>query len=281
MIMKKTNLRKFTAIITGLVLMCGMGWAQELGTSNLYQHGSNAKHDFSYGPESIDSVSVGSTMEYYVQPDANISPSYVYTSPLANLNSTFTWTATPATGVTITTKSGTLDNWKTIKWANLGSYNLNVKEQANTGTCPDGTGKTINVAVINLPTAAVGTSPAAQCATDPSSITFIVPFTLTSDLVAGKNNTVRINYTVLDPDGNTFISPTDADFSLTNPSISPTLNIILTNVTKYGDYKFVINSVSDRISRKSSVPVTYTALSETLTVNRVPVTGPIYHLPNM
>jgi hypothetical protein len=56
----------------------------------------------------------------------------------------------------------------------------------------------------------------------------------------------------------------------------------LATATQYGNYTVTINSVSDRISRKSNVAGTLAAPTTiTLTVNRVPVTGPIYHLPNM
>jgi hypothetical protein len=263
-------------VITALVLISSLSMhAQQLGGTGLYQQGSDlGGTGLSY--ESIDSVTLGSTLQYYVQPSPAISPSYVYTSPLANLNSTFAWTAAPAASATITSPmNGTvLTNWITVKWTTLGSVNLSVVETAITGTCAGST-TTIPVDVIHVPTITGGAAPAAQCASNPATLTFTVPFTLTSDL--SLPSTVRVNYTVNNPDGSTLIAAQNVELAKS----ATTISVPLTGAIQFGAYKVVFNSVSDRISRKSSVAGTVTTPNVLLTVNPVPVTGPIYHLPNL
>lgn len=103
----------------------------------------------------------------------------------------------------------------------------------------------------------------------------MVPFTLSSDV--NTPSTVRVNYTVYNPDGTVLIAAQNVELA---KSIT-TINVTLAGATQYGQYKVTFNAVSDRISRKSSVAGTVSTPNVLLTVNPVPVTGPIYHLPNL
>ena len=112
----KTIFKSLIAIIAlGLVSSASIE-GQELGATGLYQQGSDLNGTgLSY--ESIDSVTIGAQLQYYVQPSAIISPSYTYTIPLANLNSTFAWTVAPATSATITSpmNATVLTNWISVQ----------------------------------------------------------------------------------------------------------------------------------------------------------------------
>ncbi len=262
-------------IISALVLISSVSMiAQELGSTGLYKQGTDQNGVTSV--ENIDSVTIGAQLQYYVQPDPLISPAYTFTSPLANLNSTFAWTAVPAASATITSplSASYLTNWIGVQWNALGSVNLSVVETALTGTC-SGSTTTIPVLVIHVPTITGGAAPAAQCSSTPSTVSFTVPFTLTSDL--NPPSTVRVNYTVYNPDASVLIAAQNVELANTASSIIVTL----TGATQYGAYTVTFNTVSDRISRKSSVAGTVTTPNVLLTDNPVPATGPIYHLPNM
>ncbi len=272
----KTTIKSLLTLITLILASAISVTAQELGTTGLYQQGSDpAGTGLSY--ESIDSVTIGAQMQYYVQPSPVISPSYTYTSPLLNLNSTFAWTAAPAASATITSpmNATVLTNWVSVLWNSLGTVNLSVVETANTGSCA-GTTTTIPVMVIHIPTITGGAAPAPQCAASPAGVSFTVPFTLTSDL--NLPSTVRVNYTVLNPDGTTAIAAQNVELANSVTSV----NVILpAGSVQFGQYKVTFNAVSDRISRKSSVAGTVTSPNVLLTVNPIPTTGPIYHIPNL
>lgn len=270
----KTMTKSLLIALTLVLISSASMFAQELGTTGLYQNGSD--HNGTVAYENTDSVTIGSTMQYYVQPSPAISPLYVYTSPKSNLNSSFVWTAAPAASGSITSPmNGTvLTNWISINWTALGAVNLSVVETATTGGCAGST-TTIPVLVIHAPTITGGVAPAAQCATNPSTVSFTVPFTLTSDVLAPS--TVRVNYTVYNPDNSVLIAAQDVELA----KAATTINVPLTGAAQYGAYKVTFNTVSDRISRKSSVNGTVTTANVLLTVNPVPTTGPIYHLPNL
>jgi hypothetical protein len=285
LIQKRNNMRKFTSL-KSLATLClvfvGFAnvWAQnpvttEVGVS-LYKHTTNSVNPV--GPvagEAIDSVTVGSAMKYYVLPDINVNPGFV--APFTNVASTFAWTTSLPTG----TAAGAIaavgvfpTNYKQVTWSGLGTINLNVVESSGAG-CGSGSTTTIPVTIIRVPTVTGGAAPAAQCTSNPATVTFAVPFTLTSDI--STPDKVRINYTVTNPDATVLFAAANLDLAKT----ATTFNLTLTGATQYGNYTVTINSVSDRISRKSSVAGTVTTPNILLTVNRIPVTGPIYHLPNI
>ncbi len=272
----KTIFKSLIAIIAlGFVSSASLV-AQELGATGLYQQGSDLNGTgLSY--EGIDSVTIGAQLQYYVQPSPIISPSYTYTSPLANLNSTFAWTAAPAASATITSpmNATVLTNWISVQWVAPGPVNLSVVETANTGSCP-GSITTIPVIVLHVPAITGGAAPAEQCAASPAGLSFTVPFTLSSDI--NSPSTVRVNFTLLNPDGSTSIAAQNIEVVKSATFVNVTLPA---GSTQFGQYKVTFNAVSDRISRKSAIAGTVASPNVLLTVNPVPTTGPIYHLPNL
>jgi hypothetical protein len=169
------------------------------------------------------------------------------------------------------------ENYKQVSWTGTGTINLNTQENSS-GGCASGSTTTIPITIIAIPTATGGAAPASQCSSNPALLTFTVPVTLTSDLpTAGAANTVRVNYTVTNPDASVLSGAANIELN----KGAATFNVTLTGATQYGNYTVTINSVSDRISRKSNVAGTVTTPNITLTVLHTPVTGPIYHIPNM
>jgi hypothetical protein len=246
----------------------------------LYKHTTNSGN--LVGPvagEASDTVTTTSTLKYYVLPDATVNPGFV--APFTNIVSTFAWTTTGATGsaagAIAAVPTAVHPNYKQVNWTGTGTINLNAQESTVSG-CASGSTTTVPVVIIAIPTATGGAAPAAQCASNPATLSFTVPVTLTSDLVtAGVANKVKVNYTVTNPDATVLLAATDIDLN----KGAATFNVTLTGASQYGNYTVTINAVSDRISRKSVVTGTVTTPNITLTVNRVPTTGPIFHLPNM
>ena len=278
--MKKSTILKITTALGIVFLGYSNSWGQTLSVNSqtLSQHGSNSAGTV-VATENTDSVTIGGVTRYYVVPDAGANPAYtgVLTGTLA---STFNWTTSGSTGPTGTIAqvgAVTYGNYRQVTWAGpTGTINLNVVESSGAG-CASGTTTTVPVRVIAVPTVTGGAAPTAQCTTTPGTLTFAVPVTLTSDLVvAGVANRVRVNYTITNPDATTLTGATDVDLDKTATSF----NVTLTGATQYGSYTVTLNTVSDRISRKSGVNGTISTATIALVVNRVPTTGPIYHLPN-
>jgi hypothetical protein len=284
--MKKSTIWKsFIAIaflMAGFALHAQSPATVNDGSSTLAQFGLNSAGNAS-AHEYVDSLTTGAaSVKYLVYPDSTLSPLYNFTtSATANLNSHFVWSVAPGAGVTIdTVNAGYASNYALISYPTPGAlpanYVLSVYEKVNSGSCVDATPRSYAVRLINIPTVTGGTAPGPQCSNTPV-VTFAIPVTLTSDLaVAGLANRVRVNYTITGP-GAYASGPTDVDLDKTATSF----NVTLTGATTYGVYTITINSVSDRISRKSAVAGTITTGTMSLIVNKVPVTGPVYHIPNI
>jgi hypothetical protein len=278
--MKKATILKSLSIVTLLFIgFIGM-YAQNLtvNAESLRNHGTNAAGT-PVAYEATDSVTTGSVMRYYNLPDATANPAYV--SPLGGtLASSFAWTTTGATEtaagtIAEVTGQAAFGNYRQVTWAGAGTINLNVQETTPAPANCDGALTTIPVAIIPIPTATFGANPAAVCVSSPVQ-TFTLPVTLTT---AVNDGWVRINYTVYNPDATELIAAQDLDI---NESATD-FDVTLTGATQYGNYYVIINSVTDRISRKPVVDVTGTITNNRIDmyVYRTPVTGPIYHVPNM
>lgn len=105
--------------------------------------------------ETIDTVTVGSTTDYYVYPDLVYSPSY---NPATNANlganEAWTWDLTAAGGSTDVTPGGSDANYIRITWTGTaGQYTVGVDE-SNTSLSCAGSTTTITVDVIAEPTMA-------------------------------------------------------------------------------------------------------------------------------
>lgn len=233
-----------------------------------YEHGSNSG---GVDPnEDIDSVTVGASMRYVVEPDATANPAYDFSTMSGTLESNFNWTVDGAVGA-IDAAPDT-DNDITVNIAAApGTGAISVREVSNAG-CEAGDSTTINVAVIAAPDADFPTTTADTCTDNPSTIAFDFPVTLSTSVASGN---VRINVTVDGP-STAGIYDNDLDLASTNTEFNLPVGTFNDGL---GTYTVTIEEVSDKISRKSSVTVN-PAVTFDLTINRVPNTGTIYHLPN-
>ncbi len=284
----KNNFTKSFLLSTFLVAFTFGGIiAQQLPNTSLYKHGTNSANtaaDVSW--ELTDSVTVGGTMDYFVMPDPLASPLYVPATSLTdnlNTNATFTWSYTGPVAPTITTKGTFKDNYKTVQWgsgvAAVGNYTLKVIEGNGAG-CTDATGTTIPVTLINVPTANFSSATSTQCTSDPTTVTFNMPLSLSTDV---KNNKLKVSFSVIytTTAGVASSAQTFTDVDLTEAG-TLSLNTLLGTDLAYGSYAITLTDVNDRISVKSNVDgVIGSTPTYTYNVIRLPKTGAIYHLPNM
>lgn len=241
--------------------------------TNLKPHGDNSL-GATVESEDIDSVTVGSTMRYFVMPDALANPGYDFSTNPGALVSTFDWW----TDNTATVTDNTAENDVNIQWTATGSDVINVTELGASCNGLDTT--TINVKVINKPEAGFNHATYADdiCTTDPGEVIYNFPVSLSTDVNTGN---IRVHLTVLNSTTSTTIFDGDLDLSDSDTQVTVGDG---TNGTfdNYGAITVTMTSVSDRISRKSSVDGTLTSGADvfTYTIVRPPSTGTIYHLPN-
>lgn len=281
--MKKSTILKsfFTTALIAVGFTAAFAQPATISDVNgqaLSRHGYNSSGT-QVATENTDSVTTGSVMRYYVLPDETANPSY--TSPLTGtLSDDFEWTFTGATGTAAGANAdvaghASYGNYQQVTWSGNGTINLNVQENSPAPASCEGALTTIPVAIIPLPTADFGDDPDAVCTDDPEQ-TFTLPVTLTTSVLDGN---VQINYTVYNPDGTELIAAQDLDIDESEESF----DVELTGATEFGNYYVIINSVTDRISRKPVTDIYGTVTEDRidLFVYRTPVTGPIYHVPNM
>jgi hypothetical protein len=260
--MEMKRLIKFAGVIIGILMTYGTGFAQNevAKPGSFHQHGKNSA-DATVATENIDSVTVGAVMNYWAEPDAAI----------AGTNSTFIWTVAAAIG---SQTAGTPTNLATVTFVAAPATGTITFHEVSPAGCAATDATPINIEVIAQPTAAFGLAPASQCTQAPGGLTFTLPLTLTSSLAVAEKLTV--NYTVTNPDATILSGPTNIQLSKSAASF----NVTLTGATQYGVYTVTINSVSDRISVKSSIAGNVTASTISLGVSRTPTSGNIYHVPN-
>lgn len=274
--------RTLNALVTFFAMFTTMALNAQTYPGGMQEHGNNSSGTTT-AAENIDSVSVGSTIDYFVMPDANLNPSYDFsTDPTANLNSTFNWSSDG--GQTVTTKTGMGSNYVEVDWdatTGTGSYTLEVTEQSG-GACVDATPTQISVAVIGLPTAAFDNSvyggyTSSVCSNDPTAETFNFPISLSTEVIDGD---VEFTYSMTNTTTGTVVTAGTA-LNLDESNTTFTFNSF---PAEYGDYEVTITAISDRISTKSGVAGDInTGVSDvfTYTISRTPETGVIYHVPNL
>lgn len=258
--MKNSTIVKLTAAFAILFLGYANSWGQEVSVpSSAYkQHGFNsADLDKSATSESKDSVTITSTMKYWVKPDANITPDGVFTWSVTNNPST------------IASVGATTSNLASVTFNSTGVDTLKVFESSAVSCA--GAPVKIPFEVIAKPTVTYGTSPAAVCNLVPDSVTVNLPVTLTTSV---KDDSIRITYEI---SGANTVSAKELKLKKS----ATTFTIPKKTFTNFGENTITITLVSDRISRKSNVAGTISGTAFKFTINRTPVTGPIYHLPNM
>ena len=260
-----------------LMVMLGMFTAVSMFAqpAGFQQHGNNSSGT-TVASENIDSITVGASVRYVVEPDATANPSYTFSTMSGTLSSTFQWDVT-----NVSTTNGTLgdtDNDVTITAAAAATTGtIEVVESSSSG-CGSGTTTTIDIAVIDDPEADLGNTTfdndSAVCIDAAANVALDVPITLATEVTGGS---IRIHVNI---DGPATSDIYDADIDLNESATDFTLAAGTFN-DGFGDYSIQITNVSDRISRKCSVTNgTITTGTYTLTINRTPTTGNIYHLPN-
>ncbi len=266
-----------------------------------YQNGYNSTGGPALSQEVRDSVTVTSTMKYFVLPDATANPDFKYDTPenaadFTKVLSTFSWGFRRNGGSPLelgaTTGTPTNKHIISILWGNTaGVDTIRVTENPTNG-CP-GTETKIPVAVIPKPTITFDKagSPAdykdGACYTQTQVNAGINhPFELTPTTASSQ---IKVNYTmVFTPVSGTPETTYGTNVSVPIVSGKGILTIMLKNDAKlHGKYEVTITQVTDRISRKSNAPSTGAGLltvggSATFTYSVLkPVeTGPIYRLPN-
>jgi hypothetical protein len=236
--------------------------AQEVAKpASFVQHGNNSLNA-TVATENTDSVTVGAVMKYWVEPDSNIP----------STSSVYTWTIPAALG---SQTAGASSNLATVTFGtSVGTGLINVLESTSTG-CSTGTGTDISVEVITKPTAKFTTTSDNQCVSLSATVNYNLPIQLGTSV---KTNKVTLTYTITDPSGTTGTAQI-----VTLPISTTTLPIAITPASSaaFGAYKVNITAVSDHISVKSAIAGDISgAPLFTLTINRKPVTGKVYHLPN-
>jgi len=270
--MKNSTILKMTATLAIIMLGFKTLNAQETYVSppSTKQHGTNsANQDRSATTEAVDSVTVGATLQYYVEPDPDVN--------VKNALNTYTWTYDPLLITTGNVAAGANTQTITFVAAKPAAQGTIQVRENSVGGCNSAITTSIPVRVIDKPTATGGGIVAAQCSSDPTLLTFNVPITTTCDEIIHAFNTVRVNFTVKKPDNSVLFAAQDIELVRGATTFPLALGA---GATTYGNYIVTINSVSDRISRKSAIAGTVTTPDITLTVNKTPVTGKIYHLPN-
>jgi hypothetical protein len=272
--MMKIKALQITIVVLVISLFGGMAYGQTW-PAGLQKHGNNSSGNPSAG-ETIDSVTIGATMDYFVMPDPNVNPGYDYlTNPLTNLLSTFNWAATTgSTSITPHTSGVTpIPNYVAILWSNTtGNYNVVVTETSSAG-CAAAAPTSIPVTLINKPTAQFTSTSASVCSSNPATVSYNFPFTLTTDVADGF---IRVHLNIVNTTTSTTLFNSDVDLN----KISAT-SYTFSAFDNYGVITATITQVNDRISRKSNVLGLIGANNVfTFTINRIPVTGNIYHVPN-
>ncbi len=271
----------FVITVLFLTMMSYQSMAQNVPT-DFQEHGKNSS-GATVASENIDSVVVGSTMNYFVMPDLDVNQDgdgpYDYNTNKDALSSTFDWFTNPS--LTITEIE---PNYVSVDFpTSTGDYTVNVSELSAGGCGSDTT--TIDVRVINAPevgyTLAGGSEDFCETGVDGSlSVSpSAMNVTINSDVIG--NQQIIISYQ---------ISSTNASFNGGNP-VDGTVSVadgavnfaISENLTHYGTYTITLTDITDRISRKPVTDVSGSLLTNTtftVNVTRTPSTGTIYHLPN-
>lgn len=278
--MKKITFLKCTTILGLFFLGFSSLYAQNpisVDAKSLYKHTTNST-DLT-GPvafEATDSVTVGGKSVYYVMPDANVNASFNSATDLfLNVTSTFGWTITgvPTGTVSAVATHATATQYKEISWTGKGLGTLQVIE--STASCA-GSITSIPVMVIDVPKVTGVNFSAISCPTGAVPYTLAGPtatLVITSDVAIGHRD-IEVNYSLTGPAGFANIAST---LAIVNEGT--TIDLTTVNLNQPGIYTLKIISMTDRISRKSGV-VSLLNNDYTFTVNRAPVTGKIYHVPN-
>jgi len=240
-----------------------------------YEHGNNSGG--ASVSELTDSVTVGDTLRYIVQPDANANTSYVWATMSGTLSSSFVWNA-GSLGAFI---GGTNTNDVTLRiTGSVGTTDSLRVVEISASDCEAGDSTKISVQIINLPTALFGNgtndNDSSFCYQNLGT-NFTVPVSLTTDVQDGD---VQYYVSVLN-EASTEVWNNGGSAYSQDESVN-TFNIPAAAFSAADTYTINISDVTDRISRKSGRSLGVDAgNSFTLLLYPQPSTGPLFHIPNM
>ena len=267
--MKKTNILKITLTLL-LAFALNGAFAQFVAST-------------STASEAIDTVTVGATIPYYVQPDAYFNPSFSTIADTASVESTFAWDVTGVTGASLIWQSvnATAGNGNYVE-VNFGNTNgagqtISVLETAPAG-CNAGSAITMEVRVIGTP--AVSFSPdnagtvlggsgatLSFCEGDarlsdvvqlaftqadlPNNPSYLASYEITVDTIQADATVSNIGARTETFSGASAVASNANTLDLAQPTGG---FVCITNgsgVKRSTVYKYTILGVNDRISRKS------------------------------
>jgi hypothetical protein len=232
----------------------------------MHQFGKNSS-DAITTAENTDTVTVGAVMQYWAQPDPALVASPV---------NTYGWTIAPALG---SQTAGGATNLATITFgAAAATGNIQVIETSKNGCAGAAVINPIQSIAAPANTAIAFSVLGCPAGTVPYTLAGpTVTLTLADAMKAGAQQ-IKVTYTLTGP-GGTFVNIPATTVNIAEGG--STVNLSGVNLSEPGTYTFAITALTDRISRKSSIAGTLTVASNTFTVNRAPITGPIFHVPNM
>ena len=292
--MKKQNLLKLAFTMMAMVFMTGV-MAQTYPT----------KIETNYEEATVNTLqTTGYGLTLYVAPDPAFSPGYTGTGT-TGINPTSVWTWT----IDGSNQAPTANNYVQIGSGDLpgvgGTLVVNVMESITGITC-DGSTRTHTIEVVGAPTADISATPAGdwdalvagkewQTCTDAQTESISIAFTETG--VTGGSYAYALDVAVTNVDGGgaeTAGTPIKREVAIDGTlEASPATQSIQFDLTSgFSRTKYVVSlrtaSIGSAISRVSQfragvTPYVYSdPANTTLTfwVNKKPVTGPIYHIPN-
>lgn len=265
----------FVCIFADELSLFGQPTGISVNGADLYQTGYNSSNTLD-SKENTDSVTVGSTIPYYMMPDSIINAGFRthLLDDAANNNlitSTFDWQVTGGTAANV---GGIYKgNFVQINWTATGSQTIESYEYSSTAC----TGNTVitNVAVIPAPTVTGVTISNINCITTPVNVALDTAIISISSSMSGINKGFEASYTLTGPGA---YSQAGTDVAVSDAGVLDLSG--LPNLTNAGAYTLTITAISDRISTKCGVTPAVIAVSKIFYVMIIPGKLGTKHLKN-
>ena len=295
--MNKNCIKQLSAISLGIFLMSvaplfGQILSEPtsnkvvLDGKNLYEHGYNSTGE-DLSREGVDTVMVGSKMNYFVMPDTYYNKAYFQQNNYFATNLTkskFEWTVANGTfahqSPNTATSPGT-SPWIKVTWGStLGATTITMKEipQGLTAAC-DGEETTIPVFVIAKPTIGfnqvAGEYAAADCYDDVTKLSAFYDFPV---LVTTSSSQVLVDYSIK----RTNLQGSSTDLPDVTGAVVSSSGLLQIPFNDYGEYEITITKITDRIARKCDDEGSINSGAEVFTYSVLPKpkAGKAYHVPN-
>jgi hypothetical protein len=261
----------------------------------LFEHGYTSAGDPAPATEAIDSVTVGSTMPYFIMPDVNYNSTYFAQSSYSATDlteSTFNWTISKSATGTIAAKAKNdtdTSPWVEIKWNDTDLVNVTMIEESQSGSCTSDP-VVIPVQVIQKPEIKFGEISGerkfTECVPTLGAHSYAFPVVPLTNAVISESWDVFVTYDVtFTPLNGIPGSPQSGTAPVSNGSF--TLDELV--LDDYGTYTIVITGISDKTSKKCTFEGGETAFNlsnniadETFAYTMLPKPQPgkAYHVPN-